>query len=109
MLKKINRITSRKEFEIIKKEGKLKQYPYFGLIFKQIPISDNREINNKKFGFIISKRISKKAVIRNKIKRLIAEEVRQNLDKFENGFRGIFLVKRNILDEKGNPRNLKFL
>jgi RNase P protein component len=48
-------------------------------------------------------------VVRNKIKRLLAEEIRKNLDKFENGFRGIFLIKKNIIDEKGNLKDIKFL
>lgn len=67
MLKRINRITSRKEFQEIKNNGVLKQFPYFGLI--NLIKSDF----DKKFGFIISKKISKKAVVRNKIKRFLAE------------------------------------
>jgi len=103
MLKRINRITSKKEFEEVKNKGVIRQYPYFGLIGHIGPVGPI------KFGFIISKKISKKAVVRNKIKRLIAEEVRANLDKFETGFRGVFLIKKNIIDEKGNIKNIKFL
>lgn len=103
MLKKINRITSKKEFGEVKGSGQIKQFPYFGLINLVKPDTD------KKFGFIISKKISKKAVVRNKIKRLLAEEVKKNLDKFEKGFRGIFLIKKNIIDEKGNLKYIKFL
>ena len=103
MLKKINRISSKKEFEEVKKLGVIKQYPYFGLIGHIGPLG------SIKFGFIISKKISKKAVVRNKIKRLLAEEVKKNLDKFENGFRGIFLIKKNIIDEKGNLKDIKLL
>lgn len=120
MLKRINRITSKKEFGEIKNKGTIKQYPYFGLIGLNLPVptfvgatlfeKEGGEQNlDVKFGFIISKKISKKAVVRNKIKRLIAEEVRQNLDKFETGFRGIFLIKKNIIDEKGNLKDIKFL
>jgi len=122
MLKRINRITSKKEFEEIKNKGTIKQYPCFGLIGLNLPdknpslrhSSENLPLKrgenlDVKFGFIISKKISKKAVVRNKIKRLIAEEVRANLDKFENGFRGIFLIKKNIIDEKGNIKDIKFL
>jgi ribonuclease P protein component len=118
MLKKINRITSKKEFDWIKSEGIIKQYPYFGLISIKIPLSTEdvhfpskkgEQVKDVKFGFIISKKISKKAVVRNKIKRLIAQEVQNNLDKFEDGFRGIFLVKKNIVDEKDNIKDIKFL
>jgi len=103
MLKKINRITSKKEFDEVKRVGTIKQFPFFGLI------SLTKTDADRKFGFIISKKISKKAVVRNKIKRLIAQEVQNNLDKFEDGFRGIFLIKKNIIDEKDNIKNIKFL
>ena len=138
MLKKINRISSKKEFEEVKKLGVIKQYPYFGLIginpspaSRDLPLKkgEQQKLNlnpsppqlrgylplkkgeqqDVKFGFIISKKISKKAVVRNKIKRLLAEEVKKNLDKFENGFRGIFLIKKNIIDEKGNLKDIKLL
>lgn len=94
MLKKINRISKKKEFLEIKEGGTVYQSPFFGLaLFK----TNDKE---KRFGFIISKKISKRAVDRNKIKRLLAESVRQNLEKIGEGWRGIFLVKRNILDRK---------
>ena len=54
----------------------------------------------KKFGAIVSKKISKKAVLRNQIKRRLMEAVRLNIEIFPEGFRGIFLVKKNILDKK---------
>jgi len=119
MLKRINRITSRKEFGEVKNKGIIKQYPYFGLISLNLPDpavagstlfdKEGGELKDIKFGFIISKKISKKAVVRNKIKRLVAEEVRKNLDKFESGFRGIFLIKKGIIDEKDNVKDIKFL
>ena len=91
MLKKINRLSKRSEFDEVKKTGKLKQYPLFGWLFLK------KGDKEKKFGFIISKKISKKAVDRNRIKRLMAEILRKNLDKFEEGTRGIFLVKKSML------------
>lgn len=94
MLKKINRISKRKEFEEIKKEGAVYQFPLFGLAVLK------KEDKEKKFGFIISKKISKRAVDRNRIKRLLAESIKQNLGEIKEGFRGIFLVKKNILGRK---------
>ena len=91
MLKKINRIGSRKEFGEIKKNGELINSPTFGvLVFKN-------EDKEKRFGFIISKKISKRAVDRNKIKRRMAEVIRKNLEKFKDGTRMIFLAKKEIL------------
>jgi len=54
----------------------------------------------KKFGFIVSKRISKKAVDRNKVRRVLSEVVKNNFDKFEKGIRVVFLTKQEILGKK---------
>ena len=94
MLKRENRIRLRKEFAEIKNKGKILYSPLFGfLTYKE---NDDQ----KKFGFIVSKKISKKAVDRNKIRRILSEVVRENLEKFENGTRIIFLTKKEILGKK---------
>lgn len=94
MLKRENRIRLKKEFSEIKNKGRVLYSPFFGfLIYKE-----NDDL--KKFGFIVSKKISKKAVDRNKIRRVLSEIVRKNLDKFENGTRVVFLTKQEILGKK---------
>ena len=94
MLKKENRIRSKKEFLEIKNKGKVLYSPLFGFLMCQ----ENDDL--KKFGFIVSKKISKKAVDRNRIRRVLSEVVRKNLDKFKNGTRVIFLTKQEILGKK---------
>jgi ribonuclease P protein component len=94
VLKRENRIRSKKEFFEIKNKGRVLYSPFFGwLIYKE-----NDDL--KKFGFIVSKKISKKAVDRNRIRRILSEIVRKNLDKFENGTRLVFLTKQEILGKK---------
>lgn len=94
MLKRENRIRSKKEFFEIKNKGRVLYSPLFGfLIYKE-----NDDL--KKFGFVVSKKISKKAVDRNKIRRILSEIVRKNLERFENGSRIIFLTKQEILGKK---------
>lgn len=91
MLKRENRIRLKKEFTEVKNKGRVEYSPLFGwLLYKE---NDNL----KKFGFVVSKKISKKAVDRNRIRRLLAEVVRENLDKFEDGTRLVFLTKQEIL------------
>lgn len=51
----------------------------------------------KEFGIVISKKVSKKAVERNKIKRLLAEVIRRNLKNIKGGYRMVFLTKTSIL------------
>ena len=94
MLKRENRVRSKKEFAEIKNEGRVLYSPLFGFL------NYKKDDDLKKFGFIVSKKISKKAVDRNKIRRILSEIVRKNLDKFEAGIRVVFLTKKEILDKK---------
>lgn len=94
MLKRENRIRLKKEFAEVKNKGRILYSPLFGfLTYKE---NDDQ----KKFGFIVSKKISKRAVDRNKIRRILSEVVRENLERFENGTRIIFLTKKEILGKK---------
>jgi len=101
VLKKINRISSKKEFAEVKNDGEMKAAELFSIIWMKTEtrneIQETRE--NKKFGIIVSKKISKKAVDRNQIRRRLMEAVRLNMNIFPEGFRGIFLVKKNILEK----------
>lgn len=94
MLKKINRIGKKKEFQEILKKGKMFQSPIFGLLM--VKTGDEE----KKFGFVVSKKISKRAVDRNRIRRLLADSVRLNLDMIKEGTRGIFLARKAMLGLK---------
>jgi len=94
VLKKINRIGNKKDFLEVKNRGVMKYSPIFGLLILK------KDDDLKKFGFIISKKISKRAVDRNKIKRYLSEGVKRNLENIKTGTRGVFLVKREILNKK---------
>jgi ribonuclease P protein component len=94
VLKKINRIGTKKEFEEVKEKGRTYQAPLLAMvIFK-------KEDEEKKFGLVVSKRISKKAVIRNKIRRAVYEALRKQLGKISNGVRGIVLVRTAIVGKR---------
>ena len=96
MLKKINRISKKSEFEEVKSKGEMKAAELFSIVWMK-PTSKDTVSIKRKFGAIISKKISKKAVERNEIRRRLMEAVRLNMSVFPEGFRGIFLVKKNIL------------
>ena len=79
MLPKENRLTKKKDFERVFREGKgLKEE------FLVIKALDNN-LNVSRFGFIVSKKISKKAVLRNKIKRRLRELVWMRFNQFRQG------------------------
>ena len=93
MLKKVNRISKRSEFDEIRKNGKMLGFSrFFGMVMV------DKKDDELKFGVVISKKISKKAVERNKIKRRLMEVLGRNLDKFEKGKRILFLVKKEALE-----------
>jgi len=94
VLKKENRIRSKKEFIEIKNKGRVLFSPLFGWLFYK------KNDDLKKFAFIVSKKISKRAVDRNKIKRILSEVIRKKLDKFEKGTRLVFLSKKEILGKR---------
>lgn len=78
----------------IKNKGRVLYSPLFGfLIYK-------KDDNLKKFGFVVSKKISKKAVKRNQIRRRLSEIIRNKIEKVENGTRIVFLTKQEILNKK---------
>ena len=94
MLKKKNRISERKEIEELRRGEMIYQSPIFGLLMV------NKKDEEKKFLSVVSKKISKKAVERNRIRRVLSEIIRLNLDKIRSGVRLGFLVKKVILEWK---------
>jgi ribonuclease P protein component len=51
---------------------------------------------NSRFAFIVSTRVSKKAVVRNRIRRIISESVRHLIAETNPKISGVFVVKRDI-------------
>ena len=77
--------------------------PLFGLIVaKKDAANSSPDVTSgslggeSRFGFIVSKKISKKAVVRNRIRRLLSEAVQNLLSRMKQGFEGVFLAKREI-------------
>ncbi len=50
------------------------------------------------FAVVTSKKISLKAVIRNKIRRRVYEVIRLNMNNFKKGFNVIIFVKKGVLE-----------
>src|SRR3989338_8016556 len=57
-----------------------------------IKISENN-LSNSRFGFSISKAIDKRAVVRNKIKRLMRSVIEEKLSEIAKGYDLLFIVK----------------
>ena len=87
MLKKELRIRKQKEFDKIFSKG-----AYFSEKFLVLKVVEN-ELEISRFGFIVSNKISKKAVERNRLKRLLRETVRLKQNKIKPGFDAIFIFR----------------
>jgi ribonuclease P protein component len=88
MLKKQNRLS---------RINKKKQSQFFVSPMFNIRISENTE-DKVRFGIIVSKKTSKKAVLRNKTKRVLRDIIQGNINKFIKG-KDIIIVSKRILNK----------
>lgn len=102
MLASKNRLKKKTNFARVEIDGRLTQYNSFGLGVYDRSRDFEGDSNNtdSRFGFIISTKISKKAVTRNKIKRIIADCIRIKLDEIKKGLDVVFLIKPNAIKIK---------
>jgi ribonuclease P protein component len=99
MLPKKNRLKKKKDFERVFRGGKSFKKGFLVLRLKKNDLKINR------FGFVVSKKISKKAVKRNQIKRRLREAVRSKMNLYKKGFDLIFISLPGL--EKKNFQNIK--
>lgn len=94
MLPKQNRLRKKKDFEKVLKEGRwiTNSLLFLKWTFNNLKVS--------RFGFVVSKKISKKSTLRNKIKRRLREIIRRELPKIKTGIDGVFISKTG-LEKKG--------
>ena len=94
VLPKENRLNKKKDFRKVFKKGKgIKENL---LTFKWT--ANNLKVS--RFGFIVSQKVSKKAVLRNKIRRRLREKVRAELPRFKKGIDGVIIVNPGAAEEK---------
>lgn len=85
-----NRLKGNEQIESIKKKGKAIQDAFFGVLYLE-----NTD-GVPKFAFVISTKISKLAVHRNRINRSLHEGVRRSLAMVPKNYDYVFLVKKSI-------------
>lgn len=86
MLPLKNRLKKKKDFENIFAKGKTIKAKYFFLKIVNTVNLDSR------IGFIVSKKVSKLAVERNRIKRLFREAVRLDMASIKPGYDLVFII-----------------
>jgi len=98
-LPKTNRLKKKKDVNLVLKTGKTERGKF--LIFKFLETN----FDKSRFAFLVSKKISKKAVLRNKIKRRMSEIVREEMKKISKRIDGVFIALSGI--EKQSFQNIK--
>ena|SRR3989338_10006461 len=86
MLPLKNRLKKKSDFELVFKKG---------ISFKGdslfLKVSKNK-LETSRFGFVVSKKVSNKAVVRNKIRRILREIIKKQLPEIKTGLDGVFIV-----------------
>lgn len=90
MLPKENRLKKKKNFEKVIKQKEV----FFSQVLGLKKTKNNLKVT--RIGIVVGQKISKKAVLRNKIKRRLRHILRDNLEKIKKGYDLIFFTKKGI-------------
>ncbi len=93
MLPKENRLKKKKDFANVLRKGRGFRE---GFLFLKLA---GNSLEESRFGFVVSQRISKKAVIRNRLKRRLGEIIRLNLSEIKKGVDGVFIPGPGLRDK----------
>ena len=93
MLNRKNRIGNRQVIEKLYQKGSLLKDHF--LVFKY-----EKTDSPSQFAITVSKKISKKAIVRNQIKRRLREKVRIELPRLKKGIDGVIIVRPGVVKEK---------
>ena len=89
MLNKVNRLRKNKEFSFVYKKGKHISHKYFTIYYVPTKYKTSR------FGISVSAKVGK-SYIRSRVKRVVSEIIRLNLDKIKlNNY--VFVLRSDIV------------
>lgn len=94
MLAKKNRLTGQKNFAQTVKLGRGINDPLF--LIKALP----NNLKNSRFGIVVSNKVSKKATLRNRLKRQLRSLIFLNLSRFEKPLDVVIITRPEIKDKK---------
>ena len=90
MLPSKNRLKNKSDIEKVLKTGRSHKEDF--LVFKMLKTGPS----DSKFGFIVSTKVSKKAVVRNRIRRRLGELMLSKLKNIKTGVNGLFIAVPGI-------------
>lgn len=86
------RLKQKVDFDNVRKQGHLVSGKMFSFVF-----FERGDTNFSRFGFIVSTKISKRAVIRNRCRRLLREAVQTDLMNLKPGYDCTILAKTGLV------------
>ncbi len=92
-LPKANRLKSRKDFQAVFQQGTRRHSSHFTLRALKPSKSQDTSVASTKVGISVSTKVSKRAVVRNRLKRQISAAFYQLLPKLSPGWRLVVIVK----------------
>ena len=92
-LPKAHRLRDRKDYRAVYEQGIRRYSPHLTLIALPAKENQNTVIPATTFGISISKKVSKKAVVRNRMKRQIKGVIRTYLQSVNPGWKVVIVVK----------------
>ena len=93
MLPAKHRLTKDKEFNNIFKKGKSSYSTTLG-----IKVVKNN-LDYSRFGILVGVKVSKKAIVRNRIKRLIREIIHARLKELKTGYDVVIIAQAQVVDQ----------
>ncbi len=97
-LPKAHRLKSRKDYRAVYDQGIRRYSPHLTLIALYLDPQEGVDcIPETKFGISISKKVSKKAVVRNRIKRQLKSAIMYNLSLIPPGGKIVIVVKAQAI------------
>ncbi|MFH1656274.1 MAG: ribonuclease P protein component [Candidatus Nealsonbacteria bacterium] len=90
MLSEKNRLKKKTDFEKVFKKGKAYKEDFLFLKFIKNDLEDSR------FGFVVSNKVSKKAIVRNKIRRRLKALTKTKLSIIEKGIDSVIIVRPGL-------------
>jgi ribonuclease P protein component len=94
MLPRENRLNIRTEYNRIRSAGKRLHDPLFTLYYNL-----NADLSQPKFNLIVSKKITKTAARRNRMRRLLHTALSAVLSEIKPSFEGIFFIQQDFASE----------
>jgi ribonuclease P protein component len=103
-LPKAHRLRDRKDYRAVYAQGIRRYSPHLTLITFFNPDSNPNEVADympkTKVGISISKKVSKKAVVRNRLKRQIKGVIRTKLPEIKSGWKIVIVVQPKAIECK---------